>query len=287
MAAAPGYAMSKYLRKVAMRRRVGFTLIELLVVISIIALLMAILLPSLEKARSQAQSTACLQNIHQWGIVFATYVDDNNGMFGAGWIAAEVGGPEHQWMLTLKPYYRDQKLMVCPSANFYWSEGAVPGMPHSGWGVWPEDIEFPPYRGAYGGYGLNEWVSNPPKYAPDGSRYDGWWRDFDKHNWRTSNVRGGGYIPLFSDCTFVGGYPMPEDEPPAYPGAFTWAYHEMQRWCIDRHMGYINMVFLDFSARPVGLKELWQQSMTWHKTWTAEWQGLPVWPEWMHRLRDY
>ena len=58
-----------------MKRR-GFTLIELLVVVAIIALLMAILLPSLRQAREQARAVVCLSHLKQWSLCLSMYTSD-------------------------------------------------------------------------------------------------------------------------------------------------------------------------------------------------------------------
>jgi prepilin-type N-terminal cleavage/methylation domain-containing protein/prepilin-type processing-associated H-X9-DG protein len=60
-------------------RRRGFTLVELLVVIGIIALLISILLPALNKAREASRVAACLSNLRQLGNIHATYVAENKG----------------------------------------------------------------------------------------------------------------------------------------------------------------------------------------------------------------
>lgn len=64
-----------------MHRRQAFTLVELLVVIGIIALLISILLPALNKARAAGASAACLSNVRQLASAMINYAADNRGMF--------------------------------------------------------------------------------------------------------------------------------------------------------------------------------------------------------------
>ena len=79
--------------------RHGFTLIELLVVISIIALLIAMLLPALAQARLAAQGTACMANLHSLGQAMLNYDVDYGGIPRANYDASDG-----DWVKHLSPY---------------------------------------------------------------------------------------------------------------------------------------------------------------------------------------
>lgn len=102
----------------------GFTLIELLVVISILAILMAILIPFASHAVEKSRRTACLSNLRQCGIASMQYADDHDGCFPPMIASAnntDIGNAlEHsntieKWGLLYPSYIQDLDVFWCPS----------------------------------------------------------------------------------------------------------------------------------------------------------------------------
>ena len=99
--------------------RRAFTLIELLVVIAIIAILAALLLPTLSRAKERGRTAACLSNLHQMGIALQLYVDENHNHLPVMYDFAtnSVVTNLQTVNLVLTNQLGSQKVLRCPSDN--------------------------------------------------------------------------------------------------------------------------------------------------------------------------
>lgn len=270
-----------------MKTKRGFTLIELLVVIAIIALLMSILLPALAQVKKQARDISCQMNLKQWCSSFGMWLADHDNTFPPG---------KQKWFYALRSYYgaslltdnvrRQSKLRFCPTATRFTDESAK--QPFVAWEVGEPvgggTIQGEPWSKYYwdGSYGTNSWIYSETSYA---------------QAWRTASVKNTDEIPLFLDSAAFGGRPEATDQPPAYSGDIAGAGQSgafMKQFCINRHNGTANVLFMDCSVRAVGLKELW--TLRWSRTynmcgtWTKCGNNGQVptgWPGWMRKYKDY
>jgi len=265
-----------------MSKRRGFTLIELLVVIAIIALLMSILMPALSRVKKQAQNVKCQATLKQWSLIFTMYGNDNNHRLATphdrdGW-----------WLELTRAYVKnviqngraeEHDLYFCPMAT---KPRPAPDAPVSPY-FYTYNNEGIRYTASYG---LNAWVYDPPKAGNYQDRPG-------ESMWRTLDPKGGSNVPLLTAAFHGGGCPADMDQPPQYDGEPWPGGHnnEMRRFCLDRHQGFVNVLFLDASMQRVGLKQLW--TLKWHRTydvtgiWTQAGGVAPTdWPQWMRRFKD-
>lgn len=278
----------------SVKNKKGFTLVELLVVISIIALLMGILLPSLNKAREQAKKVICKSNLKHWSLVWDMYLQKNNYKFHNGW--KELGSGETKddlrdslWLHVLRPYYGDKDdIRTCPTATKLLAVDEVSaGGSRYAWGrrtdhVADEDGD----ASNYGSYGINAAICSDEDQNP-ANPYD------DSMYWKTTQLRTNvSNIPIMGDSGYWKAYPEVTNRPPS---EYDWLANNplkvhdnyMSAFCIDRHNYKVNMLFMDYSVREVKLKDLWR--LRWHREWYT---GSRLesymdklssrWPEWMN-----
>ena len=272
----------------------AFTLIELLVVIAIIALLLAILMPSLQKAKDQVKEVVCRSSMKQWALVYHLYANDNEDSFPQSIAWGDVNA-EDAWMLgALLPYYEDLDLRDCPStkslkrepanANTYQNMGGTfhqwgPFLPTVGGNRWWDSY-------AEGSYGFNNWCANPPETSSGL-----FWGVLEcAFAIRTVYEEGAHMTPMVYDSVWLDTAPRETDYAPSdeeheldsYNAS--WANNAMKYICIDRHGGGVNAVFVDMDVRHVGVKELWL--LNWYKDW-VKCEPDNAWPRWTDRYKDY
>ena len=245
-------------------------MVELLVVISIIALLMAILLPTLNKVRRYAKTIACRSNLRQWSVFFSMYADENHD--GMPTMSME-------WADALRAYSpQSDKLRYCPMATKFVSEGGR--HPFAAFEAFSASWDAPIIAGSYG---INGWVCNPPPEVTINA-----FGLPTTNNWRKVDVHGASNVPLLLDSMWIDSYPDTNNVPPPFDGDFSGSFpiesKQIRFFCINRHDGFINCVFLDSSVRKVGLKELWK--LKWHRNSDLN-APTPQWPDWMKKFKDY
>lgn len=282
-----------------MPKKAGFTLIELLIVIAIIALLMAILMPGLNLAKEQGRATVCRTNLKQWGLIANLYAEQNNGLIWGGEI-----GRGYWWPAQVEKSYQSwkkNKIWFCPTAKKSQTDengnDAGENAIYGAWGIFKGPAlniaitaaKLPALDedGISGSYGLNGWAMGTKGYDNDNRR------DHDKENWKGPGMVKGptNNVPLMLDSLRFDGWPLATDTAPNVRLHSDW-FPEMRRYVLDRHRKYTNCVFMDFSVRRVGMKELW--TLKWSRTfntsnrWTKAGKvDRSLWPEWIKGYPDY
>jgi prepilin-type N-terminal cleavage/methylation domain-containing protein len=255
-----------------LQQKNGFTLIELLVVIAIIATLMAILMPVLSRVRKQAKSVMCQSTLKQWNLIFSMYTNDNETRLPSWLQSAE---PWPYMLKALWPQHQDTNdLFLCPMAKkpqSLVSSNQQMGSTFSAWSLRSVSSQIR----IDCSYGVNIWA----QHVPDGT----------SEYWQTIPSKHANNIPLLTDSALWWACGSDVGNPPEYEDV--WDSSSLPS-CMNRHNGFINSVFMDWSVRKVGVKQLW--TLKWHRkfniqgSWTEAGNVQPAdWPEWMRGFRDY
>ena len=271
----------KALRRTSARALRGFTLIELLVVIAIIAILAAMLLPALAKAKVRAQQIKCVNNVRQLTLAAAMYVTETSGFIGY----SDPALPGSLWMGTLiNSYAKADLVRLCPSTKEAspLSAKSVVGNCETAW-TWYDDGTGPPAHTAKiytGSYAINGWLyKEPNNYRTDVANNDLYY--FKKE----SAVKYPSETPIFVDCEWVDLWPWETDPPYAdlYNAGGNNNPPMIGRCAMPRHgwknpaaaprnyplnqalPGSVTMGLVDGHAETVKLQRLWRYD--WHVNW--------------------
>jgi len=266
-----------------MRTRNAFTLIELLVVISIIALLVAILLPALGAARKSARTSECLSNVKGMTASYAAFTTDRSGEFMR--YQPEGSSAPEIWLGQMDDYYMQvvqpgaaaggNDLLksdgyLCPETNPVVDLATEPGNRYllgSNVESWTH-IQSP--QATESSYGMNGYVysrrgtqGNPggQNFAPTAVGLygtDAWEDTVDK-------VIDTTLMPAFLDSIWVDGWPTHNDAIPSTFEGFIGDFNpHMWRFSIDRHgNGTQNTSFIDGHAETIRAGDLWE--MKWNR----------------------
>ncbi len=303
-------------REAATAKAGGFTLIELLVVIAIVALLMAALLPALHGARKRARAVVCRTHLKQWGTALALYLEDHEGHFShavdqfaglsllRGLHLMPQTNPD-AWKRKLALETRElavetRGISCCPMATRTWGHASLRAFkdgqiflemsPGGTFLAWEIVTPAPAFRSSYG-VNRNLFASSMSIGSASATNSRQW--DIDMYS-----LRGCDNVPTILDagsfsCWMLrGDEPPPKEEPRGPCGIFGVPPMWNAELCISRHDGTLNTLFLDWSVRSIGLKELW--TLKWHGDfntagpWTKAGGVRPEnWPPWMRRFKDY
>ena len=170
----------------------------------------------------------------------------------------------------LRYYGGADDVRCCPTTKKFLHEtDRVPGV-FTAWGVWGHPDYFTPIpvwvgEGMYGSYGANGLAHNPLDEGVDGT-YDITSLQERAMYWRKrARVRKKlDIMPLLADAFWDGSEPLEDNTAPPWK-AWTHKFNGMSNFCVPRHNGKVNTMFMDLSMRKVGLKELW--TLNWHTKW--------------------
>jgi hypothetical protein len=241
-----------------------FTKKDLVVALLCIVFLLANIAAVSQTGRKRAQEIACRSILLKWGQVYSAYTADNDGYFHSRGGVGSIQVYRTFWPYVYKPYYGDAKMRYCPVA----ADVNCIGGP---FGIWNCE-EY----GAYDPYGPELWV--PGENAPCLGSY-GENRFIvnmlgsstnDPAYWRRAGYKNSANIPILMDAQYVALWGFEDAIPPEWDGDWTDGYSQ-QCACISRHMMVVNVLFMDWSVRSVGLKELW--TLKWYRQYDTcgEW----------------